>query len=386
MYSSSSKGHYCVQCNHCSQWVAPNYMLDLEIPGFDGNLNTFEKEDLDNPLVEIDKAFIRCTDCSLPVSWERICDPRYRKWIHEEPDNPKHGYQILPIDVPHVNPIPKTLRQITEFDRKKDWVNFKIGYPYADAETAFLLEAIEKYCIHKAVNSPDNDDDRQLANHTVFGLDVGKVSWLTIMANVDGERRAIYYERIKQDGDNYLGKRVQHLIKVFGCVKGVVDAGPDISVSKFLVENNPEGRVWACYYVRENKGTLENYRLNEAEGIISAARTSCFDSLAKMVNSGKVAFTKSPEFPVLKTHLANVKRVDNRNDHGEMVSTWVSTGDDHYAHSMNYCNIAMDMLMTGAGQIHTVPSIPMMKRRKLKTEGDEAADVNDPLGLRFASK
>lgn len=386
LYQASSKAHYCVKCNHCHEWVAPNYMLDLEIPGFDGNLNLFEKEDLENPFIEINKAFIRCPECSLPISWDTIRDPRCRKWIHEEPDNPCHGYQILPIDVPEVNPLPKTLKQIAEYDRKKDWVNFKIGYPYSDAETSFLVESIDKYCTQKALNKPDDDDDRVLARNTAFGLDVGKISWFTIMVNIEGERRVIYYERIKQDGSNYLGIRVQHLIRVFGCVKGVVDAGPDISVSKFLVENNPEGRVWACYYARELKGALENYRLNEAEGIIHAARTPCFNAMAKLVNSGKLTLTRSPEFPVVKTHLSNVKRVDNRNDHGDMISTWVSTGDDHFAHSMNYCNIAMDMLVSGAGSVHVLPSMPMMRKKPMKTESDNKPDPDDPLGLRFAAK
>ena len=387
MYRESSKAHYAVHCKACSEWVAPDYMLDLEIPGFDGNLTTFEKEDLDNPFVLVDEAFIRCPECSAPISWDTICNPIQRQWIHEEPDNPKHGYQILPIDVPSVNPIPKTLRQIKEFDRKKDWVNFKIGYPFADAETSFLPEALDKYCTAQSLNRPDDDQhDLRLAHNTTFGLDIGKVSWFTVMANVEGERRAIYFERIRQDGDNYLGKRVQLLMKVFGCVKGVVDAGPDISVSKFLVENNPEGRVWACYYTRDMKGKLENFRLNEGEGIVSAARTGCFDYLAKLMNTGKATLTKSPELHTVKAHLSDIKRVDNRNDQGEMISTWVSTGEDHYAHSLNYCNIAMEMLVTGAGTIPVIPSLPMMSKRKMKTESDKAELPDDPLGLRIAQR
>ena len=387
MYRDSSKAHYCIKCNNCHEWVAPDYMLDIEIPGFDGNLMTFEKSDLDNPYADIDGSFLRCPDCKNPISWETVSNPADRKWIHEEPDNPKHGYQILPIDVPDVNPIARTLRQIREYDRKKDWVNFKVGYPYADAETSFLPDALDNYCTKNALRRPDDDEtDLVLASNTCFGLDVGKTSWFTVMSNVDGERRAIYYERIRQDGDNYLGKRVQHLIKVFGCQKGVVDAGPDITVSRFLVENNPEGRVWACYYVKSNRGTLENYRLNEAEGIVSAARTPCFDQLAKQMNTGKVALSKAPELSTVKSHLSNVKRVDNRNDQGEMLSTWVSTGEDHYAHSLNYCNIAMEMMLSGAGVVKVVASLPMMGRRAMRSESEALERPADPYGLRNASR
>jgi len=386
MYEHSSKAHYCIKCDGCHKWVAPNYMTDVEIPGFDGNLLTFEKEDLENPYVDTDNAFIKCSECKSPISWQTILDPECRRWIHEEPDNSIHGYQILPIDVPEVNPISRTLRQIKEYDRKKDWVNFKVGYPFADAETSFLQGAIEKYATKNSEKRPDDDEEGLvLASNTAFGLDVGKTSWFTVLANVEGEARCIYYERIRQDGDNRLGKRVLFLSKVFGCSKGVVDAGPDISVSKFLVEKSYEGRVWACYYVRQQKGTLENYKLNEAEGIVTANRTGCFDAMAKKVNSGKSTFTKSVELPTMKLHLSNIKRVDNRNDQGEMVSSWVSTGEDHYAHSLNYAHIAMSMLLAGS-TLNVAPALPMMRKTKMRSEPEEPDRINDPLGLRIASR
>ena len=387
MYASSSKAHYAVKCNCCHKWVSPNYMDDVEIPGFEGTLFTFEKEDLTNPYVEIDRAFIRCPECRGPLSWETILEPKNRQWIHEEPDNPVHGYQILPIDVPTVNPIARTLRQLKDYERKKDWVNFKVGYPYADAETSFLQDVIDKFSTFPALRRPDDDETGlRLASNTVFGLDVGKTSWFTVMVHVEGENRVIYYERIRQDGDNYLGLRAMYLIGVFGCVKGVVDAGPDISVSKYLVAQNPEGLAWACYYVRQQKGILENYKLNELEGIITASRTGTFDSMAKKVNSGKTVFGKSVELITAKSHLGNVKRVDSSNDQGDVVSSWVKTGEDHYAHSLNYAHIAMDMLISRAGEVHTVPCLPRMSRQKMKSESDavDATLIKDPLNLMSA--
>lgn len=387
MYRSSSKAHYCVKCNHCHQWVAPDFMRDVEVPGFDGTLVEFEKEDLENPYVDINSAFIRCPDCKEQIRWENILNPKTRQWVHEEPDNPKHGYQILPIDVPQINPISRTLSQIADFERKKDWVNFKIGYPYADAETSFLQESVNTYATHHTLRKPDDDEvDLKLASQTAFGLDVGKTSWFTVISRDGSKSRVIYYERIRQDGNNYLGTRVQFLIKVFGCMKGVVDAGPDISVSRFLVENNYEGRVWACYYTRQMKGTLENYRLNEAEGIVTADRTGCLNKLAKGINSGTTALTKSPELATVKLHLSNVKRVDNRNDQGEMISSWVSTGDDHYTHSLNYASIAMDMLVSGAGGSKAVPCLPGVKTYRVKQESDNLPPIDDPLNLRLASR
>ncbi len=387
LYEDSSQARYTVKCNSCHEWVAPNFMDDVEIPGYAGNLYTFEKDDLNNPRCKIAEAFIRCPDCKAPISHANLCNPELRQWVHRRPDHAKRGYQILPIDVPTINPVSRTIMQIREYERKKDWVNFKVGYPYADAESSFMSDAIEKYLGSGGISKPDDGDMTPLARNCVFGLDVGKVSWFVVLLPTGGGgAKCIYMERIRQDGSNYLGERAMQLIKVFGCVKGIVDAGPDISVSKFLVEKNPEGRVWACYYVRQQKGVLENYKLNELEGLITAARTGTFDHAAKRVNNGRTTFCHHPELSLMREHLSNLKRVDTRNDAGEMVSNWISTGDDHYGHALNYAEIAFDMLLTGAGELAVVPSIPLMTKLKLRSESESLVQEPDPLRLKFATQ
>lgn len=387
MFGDSSQAHYLVRHDACGEWVALNLLSDVEIPGFNGNLTLFEKDDLYADSVSVDDAFVRCSSCRAPISQENLCNPTKRQWVHLHPGRSVRGYQILPTDVPVVNPIARTIRTIADYDRKKDWVNFKLGYPYSDAETSFLADMIDRYAVHSVLPRPGDDDvDMRLASRTAFGLDVGKISWFTVMAPVNGEARVVYAERIRQDGDNYLGKRVLHLVKVFGCVKGVVDAGPDISVSKFLVDKRPEGHVWACYYVRQQKATLENFNFKEEEGILNASRTGTLDNLAKRINSGKTTLCKGPELHLMKEHLGNLKRVDNRNDQGELLSSWVVTGDDHYGHSLNYCQIAFDMMVGGMGISQAIPCTPMMGKVALSTESSTSIEEFDPLGLKLDAR
>lgn len=386
-FDNSSQAYYTVKCPSCYEWVAPDFMDDVEIPGFDGNMHMLEKDDLRNPNVLVSEAFIRCPSCRAPLPHQTLCNPQMRQWIHKIPSHPVHGYQIQPFDVPAINPISRTISQLKDYERKKDWVNFKVGVPYSDAESSFLLELIERNATRPALPRPEDDDKTPLAARTVFGLDVGKISWFSLLAHVEGQTRIIYLERIRQDGDNYLGRRVMHLIKVFGCVKGVVDAGPDISASKYLVENNPIGRVWACYYVRQLKGVLENIKLNEEEGIASAWRTGTLDSLAKRINSGKTVFTRTPELDLAKNHFSNLKRVESLNETGEAIASWVGNGDDHYAHSINYAHMALDMLIGGLGDVReVVPCKPMMRRQPIRSEPKVSPKKADPLGLNIARK
>jgi hypothetical protein len=396
MFETSSKAHYTVKCDTCHDWVAPNLLTDVEIPGFDGNLATIEKEDLSSTGVDILAAFVRCPCCKSPIKYKTLCNPSKRKWVHEHPDASVRGYQILPIDVPIINPVHRTVMQLKDYERKKDWVNFKLGYPFSDAETSFMEDVIDQGVIRdQSIARPDDPEAwaeyypglRQLANNTAFGLDVGKTSWFSVLARHGREIRCIYLERIRQDGNNYLGLRVRYLMQLFGCVKGVVDAGPDISVSKYLVENSYAGRVWACYYMRQQRGALEGFKVNEAEGFITTSRTESFNALARQVNSGTLRFCSHQDLPILKRHLTSMKRVDTFNDLGEMVSSWTSSEDDHYAHSLNYANLALGMLVSGAGDAQVAPSIPTMKKLRLNTGLQDAIDeALDPLGLRLGRK
>jgi len=382
LYDNSSKGHYAVKCRSCADWVAPHMLADVEVPGFNGTLALMEKEDLFDPAVKVEEAFLRCPQCRNPIPHADLCDSEKRQWIHEIPNHPIHGYQVLPIDVPVINPVPRTIRQLVDYERKKDWVNFKLGYEFEDAETAFLPEMVDKFSTFRMMPTPPDDEIPSYAQNTVFGLDVGKTSWFTVIAPDGLEGKVIYAERIRQDGENYLGARVLHLIKVFGCVKGVIDAGPDISVPKYVILNSPEGRVWACYYVRQKKGELSNVDLREDESVVNASRVGTLNLLAKRVNGGKLAVGSGGEIGLIKEHMSGIKRVDQRNDVGEQVSYWVSTGDDHYVHSLNYAQIAFDMLADGLGKSPAVACLPTISRVQMRNTSSDP-HLLDHLGRRL---
>lgn len=384
MYDESSQAVNTVYCRNCKDQVEIRYMEDVVIPGFDGSLMAFEKSDLNNPEYAIDDAFVRCNQCSNPLHMEDIINPEKRKWVHKFPNRSIHGYQIIPLDVPLINPIPRTLRQLEGYERKKDWVNFKVGYAYEDAETCFLAQTIKNFINGNSVPRPEDGDTQPRARNTVFGLDVGKISWFTVYQKVAHQQLVIYAERIVQDGNNYLGTRVNQLIKVFGCALGVVDAQPDISVAKYLVDSNPHGKVWACYYSRSQAKQLSNVTLSEADQVVSAYRTGCFDDLAKKLNSGLIRLTRSKENDTMLKHLGALKRVDQVNNAGEKVSHWYNSGEDHYGHSLNYANIAFKMLTEDLVEDTVIAVHPGIRAIRMKSSGEEdrtRRDITDPLSF-----
>lgn len=365
-FQESSQAWYTVKCPCCFEWVAPDFMSDVEIPGFDGTPMQFEKEDLHDSRVDIDAAFIRCPSCRNPLDWSDVCDPQLRRWVHKKPDVKKRGYQIQPFDVPKINTIARTLGYIADYDRKKDWVNLKVGQPYEDAETAFIGELIKAYTTDLQVYAPTGTDISgavSVAGGCVMGVDVGKTSWAVIGKPIDGKVKVIYKERIKQDGDNYLLKRIIFLSSCFGVIRGVIDAGPDFSTSKALVDRLDTW--WACYYQRDNAKALDTVLYKEDERMISAYRTRCFDELVKRCNSGFFQYTHSPDDQLFIDHLTCMKRVENENDAGEKHVLWHATGDDHYAHALNYMNMAYNMVSVNL-KFQGAASLPMVSKLRLK--------------------
>lgn len=385
-FIAGSQAHYCVKCRHCLQWVAPNFELDVEIPGYNDYVSNFDKEDLASLGNKIHEAFIRCPDCKFPIDWRDICNPTKRQWIHKYPDRERHSYQVCPYDVPSINTLGKTLSQLSDYQTKKDWVNFKLGYPFEDANTSFLDAMVLANKGGSPVYIPEMDDvsekkPQQVCRNTFVGIDVGNTSWFVALQEdprIAGKLNIVYQERIRQDGNDYLYRRVKYLEACLGAVNGVMDAGPDLSTSKKYSLNGNIGQTWACYYARKGKDTLEIIETKEEEGIVKAARTETFNDLSGDVNAGRIGFLDDGEFTLMRQHLSCLKRVDNLIE-GEQISKWVSTGDDHYGHALNYARIAYLIAKGRTNEMTVPPVLPMAGAVRLQVREIDKSKTFDQL-------
>lgn len=370
-FQASSQAHYCVKCPNCYQWVAPNPLVDIEIPGFEGQVLKFEKEDLIDPKVKIHDAFLRCPDCRKPIPWKALLDKEKRLYVHKYPDRAVHGYQVVPYDVPSVNPLAVTLASFVDYRVKRDWVNMKLGYPFQDAETSFLMSAIDANTEGSAVYVPAEIEENPVCHyHDVFvGIDMGKTCWFTVLKEINGRIVVIYMERIRQGKDSAFRKRITFLCKYFGVTCAVMDAMPDISDALWFCEQGQHiHHHWACHYVRTGKNTLENFTLHEEEGIVKASRTETLNAVSKAVNTGTFQFTRSDELETLKSHLQALKRIDKPEEDGTIVSIWEKTGDDHYGHSLNYAYLAYCIAKQVVGEAAPVSVLPMVGTLRLQVQ------------------
>lgn len=375
LYEQGSQAHYMVKCPCCHKKVAVDYFRDVVIPGFEGTLRELEKDDLLNTQIQLDAAFFLCPECRNVIPHEAFANPANREWVHAFPDRrDHHSYQVLPIDVPAINPLRRTLNQLKDYDSKKDWVNFKVGLPFEDAQSSFLEEQMILHAQPNYIPKPEEDPQGQILSGCYMGVDVGRTSWLTITKpNNAGGMDVLYQERVRQDGDNYAGKRLVALFHYFGCVYGVIDAGPDISLASYMVKQLP-GRFMACQYDTNSRiRTLDVLvKVDEERSIVTVSRTGLFDSLVAQVNRGRTRLTsRSSEYELTKAHLKTLKRVElNDGESGEMYVQWVSTGDDHYGHSLGYSEVAR-RLKSQPLKDPVTPYIPSVGTARLKDEDDD---------------
>lgn len=355
-FEVSTQARYMVRHDVCGQLVAPDPLAPrgMELPGFDGVMHELEKEDLESPVIRWNDIKLLCPACNKPITAGNLAESDKREWVHEFPDREKVGYQIMPFDVPSVNPFKKSVRAIDDYDRKADWINFEFGLPFEDAETSFIADIIDKMTLVIPVQPGSG-----VASGCVAGLDVGKVSWLAIGKRIDAHTfDVIWLEQIRETGEAQLRTTVLERLKQFGVQKLVVDAMPDFSTALGLIAESYAGQVYACYYTRNQKKTkLTNIDTNDVEQIVQAYRTGTFDAAAKAVNTGYVRFPRHDQMLVMKEHLRAMKRVKHQTASGDMVADWVKTGPEHYAHSLNYLLMADKLCdhMFSGGVIATLP-------------------------------
>lgn len=347
LYGEGSQARYQVKCSHCGNWSAPSFLKDTVIPGYDKDLREWSKADVKNPRYDLKKAYLSCPNCKKDLQ-SSLIEPERRQWVHAYPDRAKThaSFHVVPFDVPKINTAAKVLKSIEGYRKSANWFNFALGETHEDADSSFLLSVVDQY-----TTLPEQPPSVGHLGPCLLGLDVGKVVHLAIGRPTAVGVDVIYLARIsaKDCPDGQLGPKVLDFIRRYRVVKSVIDAMPDFSTANYVVTHLPEGLSYGCYYKRQRStAQLSHLNVKEQQGVLQVSRTESFNELCQAINRGVYRFPRSPEMTELRAHLANIKRTpvdEDGNAAGvEGQGAWVSTGPDHYAHAINYLNLARQLL------------------------------------------
>lgn len=350
-FEQSDQRYYMVKCSRCTHTFAPHYAHDLVIPGYDGEQMKFSKSDLLNPSYRISEAYLKCEKCGNDL-WADIMNPERREWVAKYPERiNERGYQVNPWDVPKYNSCQSVIRQMKEYTIQ-DFFNFVIGLDYESKDNSFLTAMFDKQQKAEWVTLMQA---RALSLYgTVIGMDVGKTSWLTVGIPVKAGKvtklHLIHATQLRAKPGDALAAQVQEYIEAFNPAVVVVDAAPDFSTAQALISNNRYGLVFGCEYARTVSGAFTYLAADPETGVLKAARSGTLSDLMEAHNDGLIVYPAadgygepSEQMPFVKEHLKNTKKQILPGELGDAIK-FVKTGPDHYAHSLNYLRMAMELM------------------------------------------
>lgn len=368
LYDDSTQGHYMVRHSACESLVAPLFFKDVVIPSFDPGITEFRAADVAGNMESLVAAYVKCPNCGGAISWSDFADASRREWVHKfsvgDSGISRVGFQVLPWDVPKYNPLLDVLTSIKRYKLHSDWVNFRCGADYADAENSFL----EGAATGRGSNLDTLISGGSGYKRVFIGADLGKTSWIVVgVPDLAGKLRIICAESVViNDLDEVnLGVFLVKLHRILQGVRSIVDAAPNYETSMYMASQLMEGMAYGAYYGGSKQNTLDIYAFNDTTGVVTIERTNSFDATARAYNSGLIVVNESPGAVVsggkrgssstpskdgsrratFFQHLHNMKKIKVLGGGGVIgsgsdLSRWVSTGPDHYAHALNYCYTA----------------------------------------------
>lgn len=376
LFDNSTQQWYAVKCMHCETWQVPKFADDVILPGFDQPIIKMEKEDLSDPRYKVDEAYLSCPRCRGELTVANLADPTRRQWVAAKPTATRSGFQIQPTDVPTINTVPRILRGLNDYDRKADWVNFRIGQDYQDADTSFLSAAVQQsFSLNWVQPVPG------AANGCVMGIDVGKTSWIIIARPNDRKGLdVLHFERVKMINKEALPGRAKQLAKCYGVVMTVIDAAPEWTQAVAVIDELQQNRGFASYYSDQRKPKMSFVEPDEESRVVTVDRTGLIGDVAGKVNSMMYRFAKAPDQQTFMAHLDNIKKVSKPDSKGDIKDTWINTGPDHYGHALFFATAATHLL-NYRPKTALVPALPLAGTAKIgMTEPTESLMYKRAIG------
>lgn len=346
LFAKSDKKRRLVKCKHCREWYWPNLLEQGIIKGWDKVITELTAVDLvhlDNRGL-LSSAQILCPKCHNPMTKQNL-GPDHREWVAESPHVLRlSGWQVSPFDLPEYHSAESLFRKLIELTdlQINHWYNFALGLPYSDSSNSVAKGAVDNNKIVTPI--PPEIAETGGISGCVAGIDIGKISWITIGKVINNTLHVVWCEQIRlrdEDGGD-LKSRVLYLLAAYKVIVAVSDALPYSDVILEMVAARP-GFKAAEYSIRDKTLPMVMCDMENSEGdnaIVKMNRTKTLSYLVKRINSNQIKFPVMDETDLVGSHLKSLKQIERVKDNGETVKEWVSTGPDHYGHSLNYLNTA----------------------------------------------
>lgn len=330
----SNQKRYMCRCEHCGMQQAPDFFLQVVIPGFDRSFEDFEIEDLANENYKVDQAYIACIKCKKPLD-RSLANAEMREWVATYPTRSRVGYMVRPFDLIKTNNTPSIINQMSEYKTEQDYINFCHGLP---------RDTDENKINDKMVQATSVGDWIEEGRGWCLGIDIGKTCHVAVGRKVGHKRVVAHFAKCRiKDGS--LIRQLADVCNRFDFDVIVVDHGPDVEIPAGLQEMFGMDVCHPCVYIKGRKEKPLWHEVKEDTGYVNVARTKCIDSFVQAVNGGRYVFPRNTEvMEEVRKHLQQMVRIEEEDEEGDLVASWVkSTDQDHFFHSLIYLHVAIEL-------------------------------------------
>lgn len=334
------------------------------------------------------EVYLRCPRCQM-----RIHDPQLGQYVAHNPKAEAHSYSISQLISKFISP-KEIWDSYLNTTNKKEFYNAKLGRPYVDLENQPVTEEVLLSCVNEDKRwAYQQGAGKDIKQANAMGVDqMGGYNYVTIgKRDPNGKKTITHLEIIEQQNPIYRGpkgevyspfKRLYELMKEFNVACCVIDALPNYNEAADFARAFP-GRVFLAHYgeagvdivkwhdklkMREQikRGSKEiklkwqvtmhrymslDYALQEfVEGNVDVPHPDALVQMVRNTESGRFEaepICRERFFPMLSSLVRHQKDIEDTsgNDTGKSKMEWIYTdGDPHFAHSWNYCNVAIERM------------------------------------------
>lgn len=316
--------------------TVPGYGIDRAFQDSDQRYWTFRCRDCRRDF-DLETTFPKCLRERDDGRVERCCphcgqvvEIEQGRWVARRPGARAVGFHISQLISPTIDPADlllahRTTRRIARFQRGR------LGQPFVVGGGRVTREQVLA-CRGEQLRADHSGDG------TVVGFDVGRLIHWTAAAPQAGRKPRIVGMGTEEDFD-----RLHQRLLDLNCKRWVGDALPETNAMLKLAKRwRPKGHL--CWYGGAHKGPPKFSEDAERKYLrVDCNRTDTLDEVLSVIREGRVETPKDDSVvEEWADHIAALIRTEEEDEEtGEVRNVYVHGGPDHYAHSFNYCLLAM---------------------------------------------
>jgi hypothetical protein len=341
VYQGSTQEHFIFKCPHCGKRTEFIWPDCIEIVG----------ETVYDPRCK--DSFLKCKECKRKLEHEAKLDfLRDATWevTNLAADSERRGFNISQLYSYTVTPgelVVAYHRSFGDEAAAKEFSNSKLGLPFLGDGAQITDDMLDRCLKNHTINDPRPEvGGKRLIT---LGADQGKTGYISVcewlLPEYDRDINAVAICKLLWFGK--FGEEdwgiLDELMREWQVLAAVVDADPNINEARRFSR-----RFWGYVWLTRYRKGLTAREMTIVEGdnapIAQVDRSNWLScSLGRFkVQPPRIMLPRDISLDY-REHLKNVVRTYEKDEFGNPKLMYVSTGPDHYMHSLTYAEIALPL-------------------------------------------